>query len=211
MSRFDPTQIPAEAWAELFPKQRVVLDIEATTIVRPPVKARPLTVVAVGAFRGGTSFLAEQLVECGVPMGERYVEVLPKANYISYEDSEIGPAIDKRDFKRLKNLFAERDKKHDLWGFKKPSSVFHIDTILPMLRNPHIIVIARDPLSCFQSGEAHGTVNEGDLSFKNCRGHFSLIMEIIEKPRCPTLAISYERSKANAPGLRIAIKEFLGL
>lgn len=190
---------------------RVIIDINPVTVRRPAISVRPMTVVVVGAFRGGTSFVAEALVKLGVPMGGEYAEVVPTPNYVSYEDSEVGLAIDHKDFSALKTLIADRNSLHEVWGFKKPSSVFIIDQLLSMIRNPHIIVVVRDPLACYQSSKAHELNNKSRMPIKRCRDQHSAVMDCVERPRCPTLAISYERGKAAPEKVTEAIKSFLFL
>ena len=159
----------------------------------------------MGTYRGGTSFLAEACKELGLWIGDNFVRVVPKDNYISYEDGELGVAIDNKNIERIKELADIRNEQFDKWGFKKPSSVFIIDQILPLFRNPHLIIIVRDALAASQSKEAHG----GNIHFTNARMHAGSILDLIDKPRAPTLAISFERAKQQRGKMKQAIKEFL--
>jgi hypothetical protein len=212
MIRRDGTDIPPEAWDELYPRLRVLADSPPWTMIRPPINCCPLTAVVVGAFRGGTSFVAEHLLQLGVPMGESWsYEPDSKHHYVTYEDAELATAIDPKDFALLKMLVAARNEKYPIWGFKKPSLVFFIDKVLPLLRNPHMIAIVRDPLASHQSERSHGVKGDDNLNIGDCRGHFAAVMDVIEKPRGPTLAISFERGKERPGEVREAIKEFLGI
>ncbi len=189
------------------------------TILRPSIPYGPRTAVVVGGYRGGTSFVASLLVQLGVPMGDEYAPVVPREDYVSYEDKAIGDAIDDvlsrkktheakaNEWTYIRQLIAERNERHDVWGFKKPSSVFIIDQLLSLLRNPHIILITRDPLTTWQSSEIHG----GGFAWQGARHHFGCVMDLIEKPRAPTMAISFERAKNDVHAVAEGIVEFLAL
>lgn len=213
--------IPAEAWEALFPPGRTILKAPVATVVRPAIRVRPLTAIVTGAFRGGTSYIAEQLAECGVPLGDEFSPVTPLPHYVSYEDADLALALDPLidDFANqqgeylplLQEKIAHRDARYDLWGFKKPAAAFVMDRLLSLFRNPHLIAVVRDPLASHQSAALHGVTEPGRLSIPDCRAHFAAVMELVDRPRCPTLAISYERSKDRPGEVREAIKEFLGL
>lgn len=213
--------IPDEAWEALFSPGLSVPKAPVATVVRPAIPVRPMTVIVAGAFRGGTSYIAELLNELGVPMGDVWSTVTPREDYVSYEDAELAIALDPlaENFHKnqgdylplLTELIAERNAKYDLWGFKKPSTVFFIDRILSCFRNPHIITIIRDPLASHQSATFHGVTEPGRMSIPDCRAHFSAVMDLVDRPRCPTLATSFERSRSRRDEMKTAIKEFLEL
>ena len=218
----DGTHVPPEAWADLFPLQvRTKIDVPACTVVRAPLDYLPKTVIVLGAYRGGTSFIAELLAELGVWIGDVYSPVTPNPNYVSYEDADLASALDPladnwRDsspeyIDLLREKIAERDRRFPLWGFKKPSAAFVFDKIVSYFRNPHAIAVLRDPLASHQGGIAHGVTITGRLSISDCRAHFGAVMEFVDRPRCPTLAISYERAKDRVAETRKAIMEFIGL
>lgn len=211
--------LPDDAWEALFPPGRKVIEGPVATVVRPPVQSLPATVIVVGAFRGGTSYVAEQLHECGVPIGERFSTVTPVQNYTSYEDADLAEALDPL-IDNLRGNFAEymplltekiaaRDAAFDLWGFKKPAVVFTLDRLLHLFRNPHVIAVVRDPVASHQSAAMHGVIEPGRMSIADCRAHFGAVMEFVDRPRCPTLAVSYERAKGRPGHLRDAIRDFL--
>jgi hypothetical protein len=197
------------------------MNISPTTVIRPAIHAGPITVVVVGCFRGGTSYIGDLLhTELSVSMGDKFTPVMPTSDYVSYEDIEIAAAIDelgrvnrpRRDLTALKKLVETRDKQHPaIWGFKKPSSVLVLDDLLPLLRNPHLIVVLRDPLAVCQTGQARGEVQKGDLCWQNVRNHNNLVLDVIDKPRCPTLGVSFERARGIRKVTSQEIADFLGI
>jgi len=214
MRRPDGTHIPAEAWAELLP--RACSTIDPCVVLRPSIPLGPRTVAVIGTYRSGTSFVAEILMQLGVHMGDAFVETVPRADYECYEDAEMHDALKDvmsrnkhhaqcNEWRYVQQVISEHDAKHDVWGFKYPGSVFVIDRLLGMLRNPHLIVVVRDPIATWQSDWAHG----GQMAWPVVRNHMACVLDMIEKPRAPTLAISYERAKDQKSAVADAIKSFL--
>lgn len=197
------------------------MNIDPATVIRPSIPYGPRTAVVIGSYRGGTSYIA-QLLACdlSLPMGITY-NPADAADYSNYEDLEIANVIDKvsnkfrhnplasPDWPTLVELIKARDVKHPvIWGFKKPATVFIIDQLLPLLRNPHLLVVLRDPLAIWQSDVARQGTNGFWCS---ARHHLGCVMDLLEKPRGPTLAISYERAKSVRKITRNAIADFLGV
>lgn len=192
--------------------------ILASITVRPAVPG-PKTIIVLGAFRGGTSHVAELLVEIDMPMGCAWSPVTPREDYVSYEDAELATALDPLisdwtsnqgySLSMLKFMIANRNAQYATWGFKKPSAVFIIDKLLPLFRNPHVVAVVRDPLASHQSGQAHGVTKPGSLTIPDCRAHFAAVMDVVDRPRCPTMAISYERMKEDVVGTRLSLVDFV--
>lgn len=129
------------------------------------------TIVVLGAFRSGTSMIAETLIKLGINMGEpnqwdndhtRFYEDKPfvrLSNEINkhYGNSWKNPASTKelqilneqnnkfRD--RFIELVAERNNKHDIWGWKDPKACIFIHAFHKYLRNPKFVCIARNEYS----------------------------------------------------------------
>ena len=214
MTRRDGTDIPADAWEFMHPQMQ---GSKPWVVVRPSIPG-PKTVLVLGAFRGGTSFAAERLATIGVCLGRDYGPVTPEPNYVSYEDPHLGKLIDEinenahigasnaDNWQHFRTLVSQHNSSNpDVWGFKKPSSVFVLDAILPILRNPHAILILRDPIASWQSSIRHGR----DLGWHNCRHHHCVLLDHIEKPRCPLLVLSFELALKQVKEVESAMQQFV--
>ncbi len=106
----------------------------------PP--AGPRTAVVLGAFRGGTSMAAAVLARLGVPMG-------PGRDDVVFEDPDFNTLLARRWVSRgrVRRLVAERDRAHEVWGWKYPGTVRHLGRVSRELRAPHLVVVLRDPLA----------------------------------------------------------------
>jgi hypothetical protein len=205
-----------EAWAELFPIRRP--DIAPCFVARPSIPFGPRTVVVLGAFRGGTSMIAEMSMQAGIFLGSDFLSAAEN-DYECHEDTEFFGIIkqicdsgkqresDAPEWGSLRELIATRNADHELWGFKAPSAVFLVDGLLPLLRNPHLLIVARDALSTWQGSQAR----LAKMPWYAVRNHVAAVLDLIERPRAPTLAISFERGKERPGEVREAIKEFLGI
>jgi len=214
-----PAISPAD-WNAVFAPRSPRPKISPTTVLRPPITEGPATVVVIGTYRGGTSFTAQLLTEAGVSMGDSYFdENKPNAVYLSYEDTDFNIAIgdlvrdrkggdwDCEEWQLVEVLCRERDERHTVWGFKVPSVVFVIDRLLSLVRNPHIVLVTRDLVSTWQS-EVHYKVNP---SWNNARTHCLSVIDLIEKPRAPTLLIGFERAQKYREHTKDAIRQFLAM
>ena len=76
----------------------------------------PRTVVVLGVARGGTSIVAGALHHLGVWMGE-------DARDPVYEDHRMSEALQSGSWKRVREVVARNDDRHEVWGFKRPDVV----------------------------------------------------------------------------------------
>ena len=96
------------------------------------------TVAIFGPGRGGTSVIAGCLRALGVCMG-----TAPHA--YKHEWSPIVRRSDGNvDLPATHRTIQQMNANHELWGWKFPSDVFHIETVTALLRHPGFIVVTRD-------------------------------------------------------------------
>ena len=96
------------------------------------------TVAIFGPGRGGTSVIAGCLRALGVCMG-----TAPHA--YKHEWSPIVRRSDGNvDLPATHRAIQQMNANHELWGWKFPSDVFHIETVTALLRHPGFIVVTRD-------------------------------------------------------------------
>jgi hypothetical protein len=143
------------------------------------------TFVVVGVARGGTSIVAGALHHLGVFMGNAQAPV--------YEDLRLSLAYEKQSKEKFESVVADYNAKHDVWVWKRPSTLNDLPKIAKKLRNPHFIFVFRDVLS---------VANRNVISMKHgIRGGLSTalkdytkIIKFIEKSDCPAFFVSSEKA-----------------
>jgi len=149
-------------------------------------------------------------------MGQQWMK---EEHYPTYEDLSLSIALwdvierkrhdrpDSNEWRYMRQVIADHDAADEVWGFKHPLLIEIIDPFLALVRNPHIVAILRDPLTCWQSERAYN----GRGTWEEAKSITQRMFDILGKPRGPTLAVSYERGKVAAGEVRKAIQEFLQL
>ena len=120
-------------------------------IVRPGTLNEPgnepgggRTFIVSGLGRGGTTMVATALRDVGIPMGVLFHEA-------AVEDLDVFFALGQSDRTVLDTLIAQRNRQHTNWGFKIPNIHGLLQyRELARFRNPHLILIFRDPVAITQ-------------------------------------------------------------
>jgi len=139
----------------------------------------------------------------GVFMGEKFGE---EAGGSNHEDLEF----QLKPVNVLKEMIDRRNLKHDVWGWKDPSSVFKINSVLCKLRNPHFISVFRDP---YAIAESEFKYNDRPLKdgLKIGIGHLAQLSMFCVDCNRPNFMISYEKALADKEKLVHDIIMYLNL
>lgn len=97
------------------------------------------TILVTGCKHSGTTMTAIILEMFGVPMVGKHL------NDMNWEDVEINRNI--TNYRKLKKCVRLRNKKHGIWGFKRPEMFIPTDKHKRIFRNLHIIAMFRDPIA----------------------------------------------------------------
>lgn len=142
------------------------------------------TIVVLGVERGGTSMAAGVVRALGISMGQRAG--------LNHED----PLFLTDELGRLQNRIKMRNDQEDVWGFKVPKASMMLDFYEARLRNPHYIVVYRNPLAIIDSWMQRGASDPLDpmdriMSYQNA------IFDFLRKTQSPVLMLNYERAVQN--------------
>jgi hypothetical protein len=129
------------------------------------------TILVLGCYRGGTSRVAKMLHDAGVSMGLDY-DPADATGYSNYEDYDLAAALHEGRSDDVIAIIAARNA-NAVWGFKWPGTVFHLDALLPLLRNPLLLFVWRDPVSCLESDRRWG----GSYSWANILEHHRALID----------------------------------
>src|SRR5688572_21236041 len=100
----------------------------------------PATVIVVGLPRSGTSMIAAVLRALDVYIGTEIDGAV-------FEDRQFAAALASGHPEELARLIDERNAAHAIWGFKRPEAYRQLELLIPLCRNPRVIVTFRDILA----------------------------------------------------------------
>lgn len=175
--------------------------ISPAVICNGPVEPSPQkTVVVLGSYRGGTSVVGGVLRLLGVFMGYR----LGRGNN---EDIEFQTDV----VDEIKQHVAERNKHFDIWGWKYPGSMSYVTHLAPYLRNPHFIVVFRDPVAVAQKEVDVGTGSFRQMFQYAIEQENALIDFVCKNDKSPMLLLTYERLLHRPEEFVSRLADFLGI
>ena len=169
-------------------------------VLRPPVPGQQKTIVVLGAPRGGTSMVAATLRALGVMMGE-----------------ELGSQHEDREFRRdvplpeMIRTIHERNAAYDLWGWKLPNSIYYLEELLPHLRNPHFIVVFRNPFSISMSSAARDRREYTLRLLHVAVNHTKKVLNLMEQVHVPTALVGFETAIKKPQDFVRALADFIGV
>lgn len=172
------------------------------------------TVVVLGNARSGTSMTAGLLSILGVNMNpvDNPSPQNPKGSFEDKEFIRVTTSMH-QDLKagktraeitaawapELKDLITPRS---GLWGFKSALSHHHLQTILPLLTNPHLVVVTRNVLHNAKSFVVHQRDNYANVvslesALVNMADSAKVLIHSLDDVTAPRLYTSYEDIKHN--------------
>lgn len=120
--------------------------MQAAWIHTPANDAPTRTVLVIGTARSGSSAVAGALHHLGCPMGRRFFPETTGA-YINYEDRTLCGLTVLERWDKLRRLIAAWNRRHPRWGYKHWTVLKHLDTVIRLVRNPHVVSVWRDPVA----------------------------------------------------------------
>lgn len=178
------------------------------TLQDKPIKS----VVVLGNARSGTSMASGLLSILGVDMHQSHNPNRgnPKGsfedvNFIHvtskmHQDSNAGAPKAKIKEKYLPRLIEIINKREGLWGFKSALTHYHLEIILPLLEDPHLVVVLRNPYHNAQSYVVH----QQDIyrrkitlahSIKNIADSTKVLIDKVNAAKAPRIFVTYEDIK----------------
>ena len=162
------------------------------------------TVIVTGIARSGTSLISALLKEAGLFMGEFLHDVV-------YEDAQVLELLRTRDMDVLKQLINDRNREYPQWGFKIPDLHAYLrHDELALFRNPHLIVIYRDPVAVAVRNALSEYFEEIDTLARAASAMHALA-EFIRRVNCPVMLLSYEKALSLPTTMIEAVLEFCGI
>jgi len=164
--------------------------LNAGIITRPglkPTGGHEKTLIVSGVGRGGTSLVASVLFHAGVFMGQHLAEAV-------YEDQEFIAAFHSRQRDVLARLIAQRNASQQVWGFKTPGIHVALDyRELSLFRNPHLIIVFRDPVAIAERA-ALAEYRNSLTTMRESLDALRNILGFVDNTKAPALLLSYEKA-----------------
>jgi hypothetical protein len=164
--------------------------VNSGVIVRPGTLNQPgsgRTFIVSGLGRGGTTMVASALRDAGMPMGVVFHEA-------AVEDLDVFVALRQRDRTVLNTLIAKRNSQHVDWGFKLPNIHGLLQyRELARFRNPHLILIFRDPVAITQRA-ALSDYKDPLPELLDVSSSIHNLLQVFSNTTCPALLLSYEKA-----------------
>jgi hypothetical protein len=130
---------------------------------------------------------------------------------VVHEDAQMLELLrsGKRDL--LKILIRNRNEKYPLWGFKVPDLHTYLrHDELALFRNPHLIVIYRDPVAVAVRNALSEHYDEM-AALTSAANAMHSVAQFVQRAGCPTLLLSYEKALTFPNMVIDTILEFAGI
>ena len=179
----------------------------------PNTAAEGRTFIISGLARSGTTMAAQVLREAGLYLGTHLAELV-------CEDLELltilqeGQHEGRRGGGRgtmLDRAIARRDAEHRDWGFKIPNiQGFLRYTDLSRFRNPHLVLIFRDPVAIAVRNSISEYFDQL-TALSDAVVALGSLVAFVEHTDCPSLLMSYEKALISPEDFVDTLTRFCGL
>ncbi|MFV8819962.1 sulfotransferase [Haliea sp. E17] len=164
-----------------------------------------MTLLVLGAPRGGTSALAGALAELGLYMGKG-------AKPPVYEGLVLARAMESGQREEAAREIADYNAQHRVWAYKRPGFTHFVSEYHALFRNPVYLVISRDPVATASRGMISGRLKGNYLKkLQQILAKYQGIIDFVETHGACAVFISYEKLLQDPAGLLANLVGTLGL
>jgi hypothetical protein len=159
------------------------------------------TYVILGTRRGGTSMVAGVARALGLDLGD-----------VGERKNNEDPRFQNRHVEKMRQTIDLRNSRADVWGWKYPAAGNYLPDVWAKLRNPHLIIVYRDPVAAavsqsrYDRTQAARTVR---LSLHESNANCNLNMGLALAVDRPCLLVSHERASRDPDALITDTAKFL--
>ncbi len=161
------------------------------------------TYIIVGLPRSGTSMIAGSLERLGIFTGE-------KSNQVVFEDILLSNAIERGSAAEARDIIQRYNDDYDRWLWKRPAAWTMLRKVLPLFRNPRLIVPFRDVLAIALRNYVSVQSDVDRVLAQHTREYADLVA-VLDTVRHPILMVSYEKALADPERYLDTLIEFCGL
>ncbi len=147
--------------------------------------------------------VAGALHHLGVSMGDDLTK--------TYEDRRLSGAVERGDIEAVESIISQRSSEHAVWGWKRPSSFQHLDSLEGAFENPHYVVVFRDLLAIANRRSLSMGFDDIPQSMLRSLGAYRTIIEHLRESKHPALLLSYEKCLRYPENFVHHLAEFVGI
>lgn len=162
------------------------------------------TIVIMGVARSGTTMTAQVVQDLGIDMGSE------KGGVVN-ERRDVYSLLENKKLVQFDNLVEQQNKKHSIWGWKRPKSIEYVDLFEHRIRNPHYIIPFRDYLSIAVRNNMAINADVTQNLVSTHKDRYSKVIEFIQKNKQPMLLFSYEKAVLHPKYFVQKVAEFIGV
>lgn len=193
-------------------------ETRVTVVENPPVEADEpqRTYVIVGNNRGGATMVAGVAHLLGLdlkfinPGNLEDPEFANGSRGIIATGSTDSAAAQTDQISSLSSVIDSRNSEFDVWGWKDPYADAYLPQIIGELRNPHLIVVWRDPAATATSMMVANDTGADD-AFTEVLEQQLRYWRLVHELKVPALMVSYERGRLRPAELAEEMAAFLGM
>ena len=167
-----------------------------------------------GSARGMTSLVAYVLYELNYFIGHD----LQEQNFedLDFLDTLVGYGmLPKRLARRkdLRNLIGKRNREHVRYGFKTPDAVFCLKELVPLLRDPIVVLCVRNPVATGRSIMTRNPKVKGGITqaLNKAIAANSAITYLLDDAPCPSLVVNMDEAQRQPSVFLTELMTALGL
>lgn len=167
------------------------------------IKSEISPIVVVGVARGGTSMIAGSMAHLGIFMGAQSSPPV-------FEDVQLSKLFENQDFDGVKKLVNHYNENHNLWGWKRPSSINYLDDVHLLLNCPRYIFVYKDIMSIAQRN-AISMLSELVSGMQRPIVEYEKTLDFLLKNKPRAMLVSYEKIMADPVFFLRALIDFSGV
>ncbi len=162
---------------------------------------KQFTVVISGLARSGTSMIAHVVENLGIELG---------GQGIVKEDATLSHMLEQNSLKEFSDAVAQKNNKHDVWGWKRPGSFMYAHKFENEIRNPKYILVFRDTLSTAKRQSISGRLKFRNRLKKTAETNLQLTNFALNSEH-PVMLVSYEKALLDKETFVKEVAKFLNL
>lgn len=162
------------------------------------------TFVILGRTRGGTSFASRVLFDFGLIHGE-------DINKQNLEYKHFNELLREKRVDLMVEWIKRKNKRHDVWAIKSPKMFEFLNSLLEVVRYPHFIFVARDPVAVTVRANLAGSSQADAANVESVLAYYQRVALFLQKVKAPVFYVSYEKALLHPQSVVEGLAKFCGI
>ena len=147
------------------------------------------TFLVMGSYRGGTTAVTAALMGLGVDIATDSI------NPLNLEDRpffELVHDVKSVDLDKIRQYIEQRNSVN-VWGVKYPAMHQTLQQYLHLFRNPHLVLVWRDPVAIAESEHDKKIITNRSKTIRRTIEYYNAMIQIAKDNKLPVHYISFEK------------------